>query len=306
VLQLDIENLSATVAAGLTLGVLQTALREHGLFYPPAFGLPPAATVGEHLTEASCGPWRLGRGTTRDWVLGLSITTGDGQTLRTGSRVVKNVAGLDITKLMIGSRGRLGAIDGAHLRVAPLPGGRAVVAARFAAAADAVGAAPALLASRVNPSALELDGPWLLVGLEGTDADLPRRTAFCASALQEAGGILEQRSALDASPLPGEGVLVKAGVPAYRGRDWVLGLPDGTPVQGQAGNGLFRAMLPPDRALLARLCEAAAAAGGYCYVADGPAELAAAFPAEPAPAVKGLEERIRRVFDPEHRLGREQ
>lgn len=112
-LLLDAENLSVTAPADYPLSRLQENLKGRGLCYPPAIDLLTEETVGAHLSNGSCGPWRLGRGTARDWVLSLDVLTGRGELIRTGSGVIKNVAGLDLTKLMIGSLGRLGAINSA-------------------------------------------------------------------------------------------------------------------------------------------------------------------------------------------------
>ncbi|MFZ5825745.1 MAG: FAD-binding oxidoreductase [Bacillota bacterium] len=298
---LDVENLSVSLPASYRLGQLQAELLEHGLFYPPAMDLDSDQSVGSHLATGSCGPWRTGRGTARDWVLGLEVVTGQGDLIRTGSGVVKNVAGLDLTRLVIGSRGGLCAITGATLRLAPLPEATAVVAAEFAGPVAALGALPELLRSQLNPGALALDGSRLVVGLEGTRADLPRRTGWAEGVLKGAGGklLLEGVARLKAPwgapvSLPPGRVAVRAGLPAARGVEWVGALPGGAPVRGHAGSGIYHALLPADPSLLTSLADLAQRLGGYMLVeSENPALLR-----RPA-GVERLEALVGRAFDPD-------
>ncbi len=290
--ELDPENLSVSVPAGHSLAALHERLAEAGLFYPPAADLVPAGTVGCHLGAATCGPWRLGRGTARDWVLGLEAVTGEGALVRTGSGVVKNVAGLDLTKLLIGSRGRLAVITRAHLRLAPLPERRATVGARFTSPAGALEALPALVGSALAPTAVELRDSTLLVGLEGTERDLARRLDQAAAAMRAAGGeLLSEPPTLVTGPLPcpDGSVWVQAGLPAGRAARWVGALPGGTPIHGHAGNGIYRCAIPDDGALLGQLQALARELGGYLT----------AEPGRSVPAVDALTARVTAVFDPD-------
>src|SRR5262245_55087975 len=114
-------DLTITVEAGVPLGAIQEALRPHGQWLPWD---PPAsteATVGGLLAAGASGPLRLGYGTPRDWVLGMRVALGDGRLVKSGGKVVKNVAGYDAHKLHIGALGTLGVIVAATFKVAPLP-----------------------------------------------------------------------------------------------------------------------------------------------------------------------------------------
>ena len=110
-------DLTITVRAGTTLGELDAALREHGQWLP----LDPAGggdvTIGAVVATCSYGPLAELFGTPRDQVLGLTVVTGRGDLIRTGGRVVKNVAGFDLTRLMTGAWGTLGIITQVTLRV---------------------------------------------------------------------------------------------------------------------------------------------------------------------------------------------
>jgi glycolate oxidase FAD binding subunit len=121
ILDYEPADLVVSVAAGRPLATLQAALlrnRQHVPVDPPGM---VTATVGGMIASASAGPTRYGLGTPRDHVLGIELVTGDGRVLRLGGRVVKNVAGYDLVRLIVGSRGSLGLITQAHLRLRALP-----------------------------------------------------------------------------------------------------------------------------------------------------------------------------------------
>lgn len=110
-------DLTVTVRCGTRLGELADALRSEQQWLPldPAGG--PDGTVGATVATCSYGPAAALFGTPRDQVLGLTVVTGRGDVIRPGGRVVKNVAGFDLTRLMIGAWGTLGVITEVTLRV---------------------------------------------------------------------------------------------------------------------------------------------------------------------------------------------
>lgn len=113
------DDLVASVEPGMTFGALQQMLAERRLWLPldPAGG--DRATVGGILAANSAGPLRLRYGGPRDIVLGMKIATAEGKIVKTGGRVVKNVAGYDLAKLLIGSYGTLGVIVEATFKLYP-------------------------------------------------------------------------------------------------------------------------------------------------------------------------------------------
>ncbi len=113
------DDLVVSVEPGMTLGVLQQMLAGRGLWLPldPAGG--ERATIGGILAANSAGPLRMRYGGPRDMVLGMKIATADGKIVKTGGRVVKNVAGYDLAKLVIGSHGTLGVIVEATFKLYP-------------------------------------------------------------------------------------------------------------------------------------------------------------------------------------------
>jgi glycolate oxidase FAD binding subunit len=116
------------VRAGTTLAQLADATRENGQWFPVnPFGLD-LGTIGATVATGSSGPLSHGFGTIRDFVLGVEVVTGEAKVIRGGGRVVKNVAGFDLVRLMTGSWGTLGVITELTLRLYALPSNRRTVA----------------------------------------------------------------------------------------------------------------------------------------------------------------------------------
>ena len=114
-------DMTITVQAGITLAKLQETLATENQRLP--FDVPRAdqATLGGALATNASGPRRYGFGTLRDYVIGISVINDEGQEIKAGGRVVKNVAGYDLGKLFIGSLGTLGIITQVTLKLKPLP-----------------------------------------------------------------------------------------------------------------------------------------------------------------------------------------
>jgi len=121
-------DLTITVRGGTTLADLAKATRENGQWFPiNPFG-SDSGTIGATVATASYGPLSHGFGTIRDLVLGVEVVTGEAKVIRGGGRVVKNVAGYDLTRLMTGSWGTLGVITEVTLRLYALPSNQRTVA----------------------------------------------------------------------------------------------------------------------------------------------------------------------------------
>ena len=114
-------DMVVTVEAGLTLAALQRALLPQRQRLALDAPLPERATIGGLLATGSFGPRRARYGRLRDLIVGISIVRADGEQVRGGGKVVKNVAGFDLPKLMVGSFGTLGMIVTATFRLHPLP-----------------------------------------------------------------------------------------------------------------------------------------------------------------------------------------
>ena len=114
-------DLTVTAEAGVKLVELQEKLHTTGQFLPLDPAYPHNATLGGIIATADTGSWRQGYGGVRDLVLGISFVRADGKIAKAGGRVVKNVAGYDLMKLLTGSYGTLGIITQVTLRTYPLP-----------------------------------------------------------------------------------------------------------------------------------------------------------------------------------------
>ena len=186
VLEHEAGDLTCTVEAGIRLSALQGALRAEGqrLSLDP----PGDPTLGSCLALRLSGPLSHRFGTPRDLVLGVTLVLGDGTVASSGGKVVKNVAGYDLGKLVCGSEGRLGLIARASLRLHPLPRASATLVVETD---EAAGVVAELRRSRLEPSALDVLHPGRVAVLfEGSErAPSPR-------------GVLNaiQASAFDARP----------------------------------------------------------------------------------------------------------
>jgi glycolate oxidase FAD binding subunit len=148
-------DLTIGVGAGLSVDALQREVgrnRQCLMLDPPG---AVASTMGATFATASAGPLRHAFGAPRDHALGLDVVTGDGRLLHVGGRVVKNVAGYDLVRLVVGSRGTLGVITRLHVRLRPEPARDATVALSAGQPAPLLELLAAIL-TRVRPVALEL------------------------------------------------------------------------------------------------------------------------------------------------------
>jgi glycolate oxidase FAD binding subunit len=147
-------DLVITVQAGARLADVQQLLHEHGQWLPWD---PPCAdhtSIGGALASNAFGPLRLGYGTARDWLLGMRVALGDGRLVKSGARVVKNVAGYDSHKLHLGAFGTLGMIAEATFKVAPLPEARRTLMILFVNPGEVVNALEQLLNPPLSPISL--------------------------------------------------------------------------------------------------------------------------------------------------------
>lgn len=266
-------DLTASVGAGATLGALAERFGAHGQWLPLDPPGAPDTTIGATVDAAAAGPLRLGFGTPRDHVLGLEIVTGDGRVLQFGGRVVKNVAGYDVVKLVIGSRGTLGLVTRVNVRLRPRPPADRTLAVAVASPDAAVELLKRIRARRVEPAALELHSPaaespgaarrWVVLArLLGSAAAVDERARAVEQAAAELGARSEATAdarqiwaplahaealatvAVRFADLPFEIhstlALVHAALPAIEaaGGRWT--------VQAHLGNGIVRLLGAPD------------------------------------------------------------
>jgi glycolate oxidase FAD binding subunit len=168
VLLYEPRDLTISVGAGISYCELSRVLAEHRQMIPldPPFSecgaysdgaaLPGRATMGGIVAANTSGPRRRLYGSARDMVIGMTFATLEGKLIRSGGMVVKNVAGLDMGKLLIGSFGTLAAIATLNFRVYPMPIGTRTFVQDFEQIADVMAARDAVLKSRLQPAAIDI------------------------------------------------------------------------------------------------------------------------------------------------------
>ena len=195
VLEYAPEDQTITVEAGMTLAELDRLLGEHRQMLPIDAVDRERATIGGVIATNAFGRRRQRYGTMKDAIVGVGIVRPDGVRARGGGKVVKNVAGFDLPKLMVGSLGTLGAIVTATVRVHPVPETTRAALLRFDAGDGVAAAARALIAQRLEPESVALyNYAALVVTFAGTrggvDAQIAAllgdiaRKAGCADAAE--------------------------------------------------------------------------------------------------------------------------
>jgi len=182
ILEHEAGDLTCTVEAGIRLSTLNAALSRHGqrLSLDP----PGDPTVGALLAENLSGPLRHRFGAPRDLVLGVTLVLADGTVASAGGKVVKNVAGYDLARLVCGSRGTLALIARASFRLHPVPRSTRTLVIETTDATAVVGV---LVRSQLQPSALDVLHPGLVAVLfEGSERAVERQLA---AARELVGGI---------------------------------------------------------------------------------------------------------------------
>ncbi|MDX6725810.1 MAG: glycolate oxidase [Baekduia sp.] len=148
--------------AGVTTATIARRARENGLLFPPDPGAAEQSQLGGNLATNAGGPHAFKYGVTGRWVTGVEAVLAPGELVTFGGPVRKDVAGLDLRALLIGSEGTLGIITAAWLRFVPTPAMALPVAAAFATVGEGCAAIDAVLGSGVVPAAVEyLDGRCL-------------------------------------------------------------------------------------------------------------------------------------------------
>ena len=159
VIAYDPGDLTLSVEAGVPLRKVQAALAQRGQFLPLAVPFLARTTVGGTIASGVDSPLRQFYGTARDYVLGMEFVTGQGTVAKSGGRVVKNVTGYDLHKLMIGSLGTLGVMTKINFRTFPLPIDNRAFVVRFETALGALDLRTRLAQSPLSPMTTEVLSP---------------------------------------------------------------------------------------------------------------------------------------------------
>jgi len=310
-------DLVCVVDAGTTIDALNAQVGKDG--QQLALDQPvPGSSVGGALATTRSGPRRLLYGTPRDLVLGITMVRPDGVVAKAGGKVVKNVAGYDIAKLMGGAYGTLGLVTRLVVRLHPLPPDSRWLQVSLPLP-EAASAALALAGSQLAPSAVEVrrragaDEADVLVLLEGTERGVAARADAAVELLGQGAAATDVATAHLARLDAGTGeTVVKVAVPLTgvsavldAARDAEQRHRVGCRVQGSGGAGVLTAIVSggsvDDVAAAVGLLRAAAT-GGSAVVLQAPAEVRARVDSWGPVGGLDLMRRVKDEFDPDHRF----
>ena len=152
-------DLVLTAQAGASIAAISEATKLHKQFLALDPPVSSASTIGGIVATATAGPLRCAHGTPRDHVLGLELVAADGRVLHFGGKVVKNVAGYDVVRPIVGSRGSLGLITEVSVRLKPMPESDHTVMLAALTFDQAIDTAASVVAARLDTVALEIASP---------------------------------------------------------------------------------------------------------------------------------------------------
>jgi glycolate oxidase len=156
ILEIDEANLQVTTEPGVITQVLQNAVKEKGLFYPPDPSSYGSCFIGGNIAENSGGPKAVKYGVVKDYVLNLQVVLPTGEIIWTGANVLKNSTGYNLTQLIVGSEGTLGLVTKIVLKLIPHPKHDLLMLVPFNDLEKAGAAVSAIFRAGFTPSALEL------------------------------------------------------------------------------------------------------------------------------------------------------
>jgi glycolate oxidase len=155
ILHIDERNLQVTTEPGVITEVLQNAVKEKNLFYPPDPSSRGSCFIGGNIAENSGGPKAVKYGVVKDYVLNLEMVLPTGEIIWTGANVLKNATGYNLTQLVVGSEGTLGVVTKIVLRLIPHPKHDLLMLVPFYSAENACAAVGAIFRAGYTPSGLE-------------------------------------------------------------------------------------------------------------------------------------------------------
>lgn len=191
IVEIDESNLTVTVGPGVITADLHRAVEARGLFYPPDPGSMRISTIGGNVAQGAGGMRGLKYGVTKDYVLGLEYVLPTGEILRCGGKNYKDVAGYDLTRLLVGSEGTLAVITELTLKLLPLPESKRTMVVYCKRMVDAARIVERTIAAKIIPATMEfLDQSTMRVVDQFAHLGLP--TDVAAMLLIEQDGVEQQ------------------------------------------------------------------------------------------------------------------
>jgi glycolate oxidase FAD binding subunit len=309
--------LTVVAGAGTPLAQVEAALAAEGQRLPfevpdlrGLLGRNGVSTIGGVASANASGPRRIQAGACRDSLIGIRFVSGEGDVIKNGGRVMKNVTGYDLVKLLAGARGSLGVLSEVSFKVLPRPETEATLLCRGLAPAQAAAAMATALGSpfEVTGAAYETQGTVTALRIEGMEGSVGYRRAELARLLGAGWDVLDPAASAahwgtvrDVSAFAGaEGAVWRISVKPGDMPAVLAALGADVPAICDWGGGLIWALVPsagdgkaaPLRGLLAQIGGHATLMRGHEHLADVPV-----FHPEPA-ALAALSEGLRRKFDP--------
>jgi len=324
VIDYDPPELVLTAGAGTPLATIEDLLARSGqqLAFEPLDlgpllgGAARRATLGGVLATNACGPRRPFAGAARDHFLGFEGISGRGETFKAGGKVVKNVTGYDLPKLLGGSWGTLAALTSVTVKVLPRAKASATLILRgldpIAAVKtmnEAMGAPAPVTGAAYLPAGLEssgLEGPAVVIRLEGVEASVAAGLSILpqGDVLDGAATTALWAAVRDVGPFVGRpGIVWRLSVPPSEGAKVLAQLGKVGEAFLDWGGGLVWLLAP--QSFESSVRRTVAEVGGHATLIRAPAEVRAeiaTFQPE-APALKALSSRVRFAFDPNGVLG---
>ena len=207
ILDFNAENMTVRVQPGVIVGDLKKFVEERGLFYPPDPSNMRVSTIGGSIAQSSGGPMSFKYGTTKDYVLNLTVVLADGTLMKLGAGTIKDAVGYHLNQLIIGSEGTLAVVVEAELKLIPKPEASRVIMSYFDTLEDAVSGVNNIIAERIFPATIDfMDNnsittverfypcgllvekeAMLLVTVDGFDSSMDEQENRVRRAMQESG-----------------------------------------------------------------------------------------------------------------------
>jgi len=183
--EVDAANLMVVTEPGIITAELGKELARHGLFFPPDPVSLESCTIGGNVAECAGGPRAMKYGVTKNYVTGLEVVMADGEIVRYGGKLLKNVTGYDFVNLMVGSEGTLGIVTEITLEVLPQPKAVVDLLIPFNRIGDAAWFAVEILHQGAAPAAIEfMDGPSIRLVEKFLARPLPFSDADCCTIVE--------------------------------------------------------------------------------------------------------------------------